>query len=215
KLQTERDKARLMEGLEGVAAERGTLSNRSYLEKVISALGNRIFLLHDVHRGQPLLFQSRWALSFLRGPITRDQISLLMDPIKEKEKPPKPPEPVPGLPLTPVAVAEPASPGGAKAAPIPLCQHCGAALTEPGLLTCPRCGVSLIQPGSSTQAVRLEEQQLLDSIELKAVAGPGGTGLRGTAGAPAAPVLPGVAQFYVALTTPAPSGSLGLVYHPR
>src|SRR5262249_30870659 len=140
KLQTERDKGRLMEGLEGVAAERGTLSNRSYLEKVISALGNRIFLLHDVHRGQPLLFQSRWALSFLRGPITRDQISLLMDPIKEKEKPQKPPEPVSGLPLTPVTVspaqvAEPAAPGAGKVAAIPLCQHCGTELSEPGLLT--------------------------------------------------------------------------------
>ena len=39
-----------MEGLEGVAAERGTLTDRAYLETVISALGNRIFLLHDVHR---------------------------------------------------------------------------------------------------------------------------------------------------------------------
>jgi hypothetical protein len=219
KLQTERDKARLMEGLEGVAAERGTLSNRSYLEKVISALGNRIFLLHDVHRGQPLLFQSRWALSFLRGPITRDQISGLMDPIKEKEKPPKPPEPVPGLPLTPVAipavaVAEPLAPGGAKVAAIPLCQHCGAELTQPGLLTCPACGVSLIQPGSTVQAGQLEEQQLLDSIELKPAAGSVGAGPR-TPGAAAAPVVAGVTQYYIALTAPAPSGSMGLVYQPR
>src|SRR5262249_22038720 len=160
----------------------------------ISALGNRIFLLHDVHRGQPLLFQSRWALSFLRGPITRDQISLLMDSIKEKEKPPKPPEPVPGLPLTPVAVAEPAAPAGAKVTAIPLCQHCGAELTEPGLLTCPRCGMSVIQPGGGTPAAQLEEQQVLDGIELKAVAGPGGAGPGASAGAAAAPVLPGVTQ---------------------
>src|SRR5205807_2976202 len=85
KLQTERDKARLVEGLEGVAAERGTLSNKAYLETVISALGNRVFLLHDVHRGQPVLFQTRQALSFLRGPMTRDQIAQLMDPLKERE----------------------------------------------------------------------------------------------------------------------------------
>ncbi|MFZ8360597.1 hypothetical protein ACO1LX_19355, partial [Staphylococcus aureus] len=64
KLQTERDKARLIEGLEGVAAERGTLTDRAYLENVISALGNRTFLLHDVHRQQPVLFQTRWALSY-------------------------------------------------------------------------------------------------------------------------------------------------------
>jgi hypothetical protein len=85
KLQTERDKARLVEGLEGVAAESGTLNNRAYLETVISALGNRVFLLHDIHKGKPLLFQSRHVLSFLRGPMTRDQIALLMDPIKEAE----------------------------------------------------------------------------------------------------------------------------------
>jgi hypothetical protein len=86
KLQTENDKARLIEGLEGVAAERGTLADRGHLETVISALGNRIFLLHDVHRPKPLLFQTRWALSFLRGPMTREQVALLMQPIKERMK---------------------------------------------------------------------------------------------------------------------------------
>src|SRR5262249_17297212 len=85
KLQTERDKARLVEGLQGVAAERGTLSDKNYLETVISALGNRVFLLHDVHRGQPILFRTRHALSFLRGPMTRDQIEELMRPLKERE----------------------------------------------------------------------------------------------------------------------------------
>ena len=85
KLQTDRDKTRLIEGLEGVAAESGTLNSRGYLETVISALGNRVFLLHDIHKGKPLLFQSRHVLSFLHGPMTRDQIALLMDPIKEAE----------------------------------------------------------------------------------------------------------------------------------
>lgn len=85
KLQTERDKARLIEGLEGVAAERGTLTDRAYLENVISALGNRTFLLHDVHRQQPVLFQTRWALSYLGGPLTRDQVAQLMKDRKEAE----------------------------------------------------------------------------------------------------------------------------------
>ena len=84
KLQTERDKARLIEGLEGVAAERGTLTDRGYLESVISALGNRIFLLHDVHQPKPVLMQTRWALSFLRGPMTREQVAELMKPVKER-----------------------------------------------------------------------------------------------------------------------------------
>ena len=70
KLQTDRDKARLLEGMESAAAEHGTLTDRVKLDSIISALGNRIFLLHDIHRPEPLLFQSRWALSFLRGPMT-------------------------------------------------------------------------------------------------------------------------------------------------
>ncbi len=83
KLQTERDKARLVEGLVGVAAERGTLSDQNYLEGVISALKNRVFLLHNVHQPRPVVFQSRWALSFLRGPMDREQIATLMKPLKE------------------------------------------------------------------------------------------------------------------------------------
>ena len=74
KLQTDRDKARLLEGMESAAAEHGTLTDRAKLDSIISALGNRIFLLHDIHRPEPLLFQSRWALSFLRGPMTREQV---------------------------------------------------------------------------------------------------------------------------------------------
>lgn len=93
KLQTERDKARLLEGLQGVAAEQGTLTDKGYLETVISALGSRVFLLHDVHRPKPVLFQTRWALSFLRGPMTRDQIEELMRPLKrERAKDAEPPE---------------------------------------------------------------------------------------------------------------------------
>src|SRR5262249_2620171 len=82
KLQTERDKARLLDGLESVAAEYGTLTDRVYLEKVIASLGNRVFLLHNINQNQPKLFQTRWALSFLRGPMTRDEISRLGAPIK-------------------------------------------------------------------------------------------------------------------------------------
>ena len=119
KLQTERDKARLLEGLEGVAAERGTLSNRAYLETVISALGNRVFLLHDVHRNKPLLFQSRWALSFLRGPMTRDQVALLMEPLRN------------------AACGETAKP--AAPAAIAICRHCRAELAA-DVDVCPHCG---------------------------------------------------------------------------
>jgi hypothetical protein len=108
KLQTERDKARLVEGLEGVAAERGSLSDRNYLEGVISALKNRVFLLHDVHQPKPLVFQSRWALSFLRGPMNREQIAALMKPLKDRLTGGPPAKPV-AVPARPVAV--PVAPG--------------------------------------------------------------------------------------------------------
>ncbi len=115
KLQTERDKARLVEGLEGVAAERGSLSDRNYLENVISALKNRVFLLHDVHQPKPVVFQSRWALSFLRGPMNREQIASLMKPLKEKlagvVKKPDAPEAKPiAVPLGAKPVAVPVTP---------------------------------------------------------------------------------------------------------
>ena len=85
KLQTERDKARLVEGLEGVTAEQGTLTDRSYIESAISSLGNRVFLMHDVHRdGGPVVFRTRWAMSYLYGPLTRDHVGELMRVHREK-----------------------------------------------------------------------------------------------------------------------------------
>src|SRR5262249_24191807 len=92
KLQTERDKARLIAALERVAAQQGTLSDRGSLENVISALGNRVFLLHDVHQPKPVLLQTRWALTFLRGPMTREQVGELMAPVKERLASQRPPE---------------------------------------------------------------------------------------------------------------------------
>jgi hypothetical protein len=79
RLQTERDKARLLDGLESAA---GGSFNRSQIEKIISDLGSRVFLLNNTHEDAPELFQTRWALSYLRGPLTRDQIKTLMEPLK-------------------------------------------------------------------------------------------------------------------------------------
>jgi serine/threonine protein kinase len=88
KVQMERDKARLLEGLQGVAAERGARADKAYLEKSIAALGNRLFLLHNIHRGgEPPVFQTRWALSYLRGPMRRDEIARLMDAVKQGQEP--------------------------------------------------------------------------------------------------------------------------------
>jgi Helicase HerA, central domain len=78
RLQTERDKLRVLDGLEGASAAAGGKFDRAEMDKALSGLGNRVFLMNNVHDDQPVVFQSRWALSFLRGPLTRDQIGRLM-----------------------------------------------------------------------------------------------------------------------------------------
>jgi hypothetical protein len=82
RLQTERDKNRLLDGLEGAAAGQSQKFDRGAMEQTLAGLGNRIFLMNNVHEDAPVVFESRWALSYLRGPLTRQQIKLLMDPVK-------------------------------------------------------------------------------------------------------------------------------------
>jgi hypothetical protein len=48
------------------------------VETLLTATRKRVFLLHDVHRGKPCLLASRFAMSYLRGPVTREEISQLM-----------------------------------------------------------------------------------------------------------------------------------------
>jgi Helicase HerA, central domain len=82
RLQTERDKARVLEGLEGIAGGSGLKFDRQQMEQTLAGLDNRIFLLNNVHEDGAAVFESRWAMSYLRGPLTRKQIKLLMDPVK-------------------------------------------------------------------------------------------------------------------------------------
>jgi len=79
RLQTERDKMRLIEGLEGAAATSGGSVNRSALDQLLSSLKSRIFLMSNVHRGALEVFETRWAMSYLSGPLTRAQIKVLME----------------------------------------------------------------------------------------------------------------------------------------
>ncbi|MDH3334493.1 MAG: DUF87 domain-containing protein [Gammaproteobacteria bacterium] len=81
RLQTERDKARVMEGLEGATA--GNF-NKQAMERTIAGLGKRRFLLHNVHEDEPVVFGTRWVLSYLAGPLTRDHIRTLMKTAKTK-----------------------------------------------------------------------------------------------------------------------------------
>ena len=126
RLQTERDKARLLDGLEGAAGGAGQAFERAATEQLLASLGNRVFLMHNVHEDQPVVFQTRWALSYLRGPLGRDQIRTLMAPLKAARAAGETPAPLarggvgaggpagetPALAPSPVAV-------GATPAPVP------------------------------------------------------------------------------------------------
>ncbi len=83
RLQTERDKMRVLEGLEGAAASAGGRFDRQAMEQTLAGLGNRVFLMNNVHEDEPVLFETRWCLSYLRGPLTREQIRQLM---KDRER---------------------------------------------------------------------------------------------------------------------------------
>jgi hypothetical protein len=102
RLQTERDKARVLEGLEGAAASGGGKFSRGEMEQILAGLDNRIFLLHNVHEDAPVVFETRWVMSYLAGPMTRTQIKTLMD----KRKPDQAAMPAMS-PATPKAVALP------------------------------------------------------------------------------------------------------------
>ncbi|MEZ5292521.1 MAG: hypothetical protein R2745_15675 [Vicinamibacterales bacterium] len=124
RLQTERDKARVLDGLEGVAAGAGQGFDRQGLDTLLSGLDKRVFLLHNVHDHAPLLMQSRWALSYLRGPMGRDEIRALMDPVRGRATAapapataPAPISPAPAAP-PPAAAAPQAGPPAAAARPM-------------------------------------------------------------------------------------------------
>lgn len=74
KLGTDQDKQRLLDGLASAATD--GLDRKTY-DNLISAIGKRVFLLRNVHDKQPTLFQTRWAMNYLAGPVTRTQIPAL------------------------------------------------------------------------------------------------------------------------------------------
>jgi len=87
RLQTERDKARVLDGLEGASATAGKSFDRQRMDAILSGLGKRVFLMNNVHEDAPVVFQTRWALSYLRGPLTQEQIRGLMEPRKAAGSP--------------------------------------------------------------------------------------------------------------------------------
>ena len=88
KMQTERDKMRVLDGLQGAIAEAGNSNDRNF-DKIITSLSSRVFLYHNVHEGSPVVYHTRWAMSYLRGPLTRPQVKTLMQAKKSEIAEPK------------------------------------------------------------------------------------------------------------------------------
>jgi hypothetical protein len=122
RLQTENDKARVMEGLQGATLSSGGSFDVKEMDAILSGVGKRVFLLHNVHDPAPVVFETRWAMSYLCGPMTRTQIAQLMAPRKAAPvgtavagapglAPPPPPPP--GIVMAKAAAtARPALPAG-------------------------------------------------------------------------------------------------------
>ncbi len=76
RLQTDRDKARVLEALDGAMAG-STPIPRAQLDQMISGLDKRVFLMHNVHDNAPTLLATRWVMSYLAGPLTLNQLRTL------------------------------------------------------------------------------------------------------------------------------------------
>ncbi len=113
RLQTTQDQQRVRQGIESALADAGGEFN---FEELIGGVQKRVFLVHDIHRKAPELVHSRWAMSFLRGPVTRDEIARLPQEMIAWQ--PASPAAPPASATTAAIPAEPA-PGAPPPAPVP------------------------------------------------------------------------------------------------
>ena len=74
RLQTEQDKNRLLDGMNAATGA----TNTAELSATISGLAKREFMMRRAGKDQPEVLTTRWAMSYLRGPLTREQIATLM-----------------------------------------------------------------------------------------------------------------------------------------
>src|SRR5258705_1621015 len=142
RLQTERDKARVLEGLEGVAAGTGMKFDRNQMEQTLAGLGNRIFLLNNVHEDGAEVFETRWDMSYLRGPLTRTQIKSLMEPLKAQ-----------AAAATPQAAA--ATAGGSSPTSTPLSPAKTTTAGNVNMKTAPRSQRTALAPRGSPDFISL------------------------------------------------------------
>jgi hypothetical protein len=109
KLQTERDKARVLDGLEGLSSS----WTRTQLDQTLSGLRSRVFLMHNVHEKEPVTFETRWALSYLRGPLTREELrKAIGSPAAPPQRASAPAAAAPAAPAAHAAADKPLLPTG-------------------------------------------------------------------------------------------------------
>jgi hypothetical protein len=133
RLQTENDKKRVLEGLQSAS---GTVDVAAF-DRLISDLEKRTFVLHTTKPGEPVVFTTRWAMSYLAGPLTRDQVSALMG--DSKKATPSDPGSPPPPPATPRAEAPVASEETVPVAPSPPV-GIGVGFLDPAASWAPRVG---------------------------------------------------------------------------
>ncbi len=108
KLQTERDKARVLDGLEGVSSG----LDRQAIDRALSSLRARVFLMHNVHEQAPIAFETRWALSYLRGPMGREELRRFTRVPETSTAATPPPLPAPATPSPSASTVKPVVPAG-------------------------------------------------------------------------------------------------------
>ncbi len=82
RLQTERDRKRLLDGLGEGNPSLDPAEASTDFDELLSSLQSRHFVLHNVHSDEPLVFQTRWVMSYLKGPMTRDDIRRVMQGVE-------------------------------------------------------------------------------------------------------------------------------------
>ena len=159
RLQTERDKARVLEGLEGVA--KGSF-DRTRADATLSGLAKRVFLMHDVHEKEPVVFETRWAMSYLRGPLTRAEIQRLSGDARTAATEARGIEPAAtGGPASPAAGGRPVLPPEVPQAWVPVRESADGIVYEPALL-----GVASVRFENASAAVR-EERKLVVAAPIR------------------------------------------------